>query len=94
VKYRVNCYNHLPASARVDVDRIGSSYSEYMQIVGDPKYLKDIYALDKVYVEVEPPLFHNTMAKTADFEVQGIPAKFPTTTKILLKRLTTEPPRG
>lgn len=90
----MNCYNHLPLPLKPML--IGSALvtSEYMQIVGNPEYLKDIYALDKVYVEVEPPLNHNAMAKTADFVVQGIPAKFPTTTKILLKRLTTEPPRG
>lgn len=93
VKYEVNCFNTNPASARADVAQIGSSYSEYKQIVGDSKYLAKIKELDVVYVDVEPPITHNALAKTADYVVQGAPARLPVSTKIMLKRLTVDPQR-
>lgn len=89
IEYRVNCLNVLPTSASADLVTVGTSYLEYMQVLGDPEYLRPIKALDKVYVNVEPPVTDDPLAKTADFYVKGV-VPYPQVTRVLLKTLTVE----
>jgi hypothetical protein len=89
IEYQVNCYNVLPTSASADLVTVGTSYLEYMQVLGDPEYLRSIKALDKAYVNVEPPTTADPLAKSADFFVKGV-VPFPNVTRVLLKSLTVE----
>lgn len=89
IAYQVNCHNVLPTSASADLVTVGTSYLEYMQVLGDPEYLRSIKALDKVYVNVAPPETADPLAKTADFFVKGV-VPFPQVTRVLLRMLTVE----
>lgn len=92
-EYRVNCYNVLPTSASADLVTVGTSYFDYLQILGDPEYLKDIKRLDKVYVNAPVPEPFSQLAKDADFIVKGI-VPFPNATRIILKSLTVDEDYG
>lgn len=90
IAYRVNCQSALPNGASADLNTVGTSCFNEMQILGDPTYLKDIKAFDKVYVNVEPPEQTDALAKTADYVVSKTPVIYPNCTKIRLRSTVTE----
>lgn len=69
VEYRVSCYLTLPTSASARLEESGTRYTGYMQIVGDPEYLKDIKRFDRVYVDTPVPNPYNPLADDADYYV-------------------------
>lgn len=86
VKYTVSCYTVLPTSASADLKESGTRYTGYMQLVGDPEYLKSIKRLDKVYVWEEPPQTNDQLASTADYIVHRIVVT-PMCTTVVLRLL-------
>lgn len=88
-EYRVNCHNVLPTSASADLNEVGTSYLDTMQILGDPEYLRHIKPFDKVYVNVGLPSSRDPLAKGADFYVRGI-TYTPLVTRILLNSLSVD----
>lgn len=86
IDYFVSCYLTLPTSASARLEVSGTRYSGYMQLAGDPEYLKNIKKLDKVYVDVEPPTVTDPLATDADYVVHRI-VTTPTCTTVLLRML-------
>ena len=85
-EYRVSCYTVLPASAGADLVMVGTSFSDYLRIVGDPEYLAGIKELDKFYVDNPVPSSPDPLAKDADFYVYSI-FYSPNCTNMRLRRL-------
>lgn len=85
VLFNVNFHDILPTSASADLVEVGTSYFDYLYVVGDPEYLQSINALDKVYVDNPVPQTTDPLAKDADYIVAHTIVS-PTCKRVILRR--------
>lgn len=83
IKLYENCQ---VTSGLADMERFGLEAYQYMRIKTTLQNGKNYHIGDAVYVNVEPPVEHDKLCKTADYEVSEDPITTLNYTEVLLRR--------
>lgn len=93
VKYVANVQTALPASSGANLNQIGPTLTESINIVGRPDNLRSIKATDRVYIDNPVPDVTDPLAKDADYRVKHVKIT-PMVARIILVNNTMEPNDG
>lgn len=78
--------NIVTTNSQLDVASLGNQYKEYRKATISIKDIDKYNEGDRAYIYVEPPLMHDLLCETCDFEIVSISCSISQAT-ILFKRL-------
>lgn len=78
--------NVVATTSEADIVAFGDSYKEYRRAKISITDLDKFHEGDRAYIYVEPPVVHDVLCDTADFEIKSVSDSI-TQASILFKRL-------
>lgn len=80
--------NYVPTNNDSDLIALGDNYPAYLRIKTDSDNILRYGVGDRCYVYVQPPIPHDILCKTADYEVDMKPADTINVVEVMLNRLS------
>lgn len=80
--------NYIPTNSDGDLIAIGMDYPQYLRIKTDISEKDLFHPKDRLYVYVIPPVDHDPLCETADYEVYKKPSQSINELEVILYRLS------
>lgn len=80
--------NWQVTNSEADFKNLGLDSYDYVRIRTSVSHADYYHLGDRVYIKVEPPVNHDVMCKTADYEVYKDPVVMLNECEVLLKRMS------
>lgn len=75
-------------NSQADILNLGMDSYQFIRIKTSINHIGYYHLGDRVYIDIEPPIEHDPLCKTANYEVYKDPAKSLNECEIMLKRLS------